>query len=67
MKNKDLREKDDQALNQLLVETQRKLFDLRQQSVTEKVEDTSQFKKGKRQIARIKTLLHERKLSNSAS
>lgn len=60
MKNKDLREKDDQALNQLMVETQRKLFDLRTLSVTEKVEDTSQFKKGKRQIARIKTILHER-------
>jgi large subunit ribosomal protein L29 len=33
----------------------RKLFDLRTQSVTEKIEDVSQFKKIRRDIARLKT------------
>lgn len=61
-KTKDLREKDVEALQQLLKDEQRRLFDLRTQSVTEKVEDTSQFKKGKRQVARLKTLIREREL-----
>jgi len=33
----------------------RRLFDLRTQGVTEKIEDTSQFKKIRRAIARLKT------------
>jgi large subunit ribosomal protein L29 len=33
----------------------RKLFDLRSQAVTEKIEDVSQFKKIRRDIARLKT------------
>lgn len=58
--NKDLREKDDAALEKLLAEKQRHLFDLRVQSVTEKVEDTSLLGKARQDIARIKTLLHQR-------
>lgn len=33
----------------------RRLYDLRTQSVTEKIEDTSQFRKIRRDIARLKT------------
>lgn len=34
---------------------QRKLYDLRVQAVTEKIEDPSQFKKVRKDIARLKT------------
>jgi len=33
----------------------RRIFDLRTQSVTEKIEDVSQFRKHRRDIARLKT------------
>jgi len=39
---------------------QRRLFDLRCQAVTEKIEDPSQFRKIKRDIARLKTEQHAR-------
>ncbi|MBK8913807.1 MAG: 50S ribosomal protein L29 [Phycisphaerales bacterium] len=38
----------------------RRLFDLRSQSVTEKLEDPTQLGKTRRDIARILTVLHER-------
>jgi large subunit ribosomal protein L29 len=43
-----------------------KLFDLRTQAVTAKVEDTSQFRKTRRDIARLLTELHERRRSAKA-
>jgi len=42
----------------------RRLYDLRSQAVTEKIEDTSQFKKIRRDIARLKT---ERRQRGSAA
>ncbi len=39
---------------------QRRLFDLRCQAVTEKIEDPSQFRKIKSDIARLKTEQHHR-------
>ncbi len=45
----------------------RKLFDLRTQSVTEKIEDTSQFRKIRRDIARLKTERRARQLAQEAS
>ncbi len=59
---KAMRGKDDQVLNKELTAMQRKLFDLRTQGVVEKLDDPSQIKKTRRDIARLKTLLHERKL-----
>jgi len=41
----------------------RKLFDLRSQSVTEKVEDVSQFTQMRRDIARLKTERRARELA----
>jgi large subunit ribosomal protein L29 len=38
----------------------RHLFDLRAQAVTEKLEDSTQLTKTKRDIARLLTVLHER-------
>ncbi len=43
----------------------RKLFDLRSQSVTEKIEDVSQFSKIRRDISRLKTVRRERELEKA--
>jgi large subunit ribosomal protein L29 len=39
----------------------RRLFDLRAQTVTEKIEDTSQFKKTRKDLARVLTEMTARK------
>jgi large subunit ribosomal protein L29 len=61
MKAKEIREKDDEALQHELVEKQKHLFDLRTQAVTEKLEDPTQIGKTRREIARIKTIVAQRK------
>ena len=38
----------------------RRMFDLRSQSVTEKIEDTSQFRKSRKDLARVLTELSSR-------
>ena len=63
IKAKEYREKDDDTLKRELSALQRKHFDLRTQQVVEKLEDPSQLKKTKRDIARLKTLMRERELS----
>jgi len=60
MKIKEIQEKDTTQLRHDLVERQRHLFDLRTQSVTEKLEDPSQIRKTRKDIARIKTVLKQR-------
>lgn len=42
---------------------QRKVFDLRVKSVTEKIEDPSEFRKVRRDIARLKTEARARELA----
>lgn len=56
--------KDDQLKDEL-ASLQKKLFDLRTQTVTDKVVDTSQFLKTRRNIARINTELRSRQLAAS--
>ena len=46
-----------------LEELQRRLFDLRSQAVTEKLENSKAVTNVKRDIARIKTIMRERELS----
>jgi len=46
---------------------ERKLFDLRSQAATEKLADTSQFKKLRKEIARLKTETRVRTLTKAAS
>jgi large subunit ribosomal protein L29 len=60
MKIKEIKDKDDAALRTELAEKQRHLFDLRTQGVTEKLEDPTQMGKTRKDIARIKTVLHQR-------
>ena len=61
MKPKEIRDKETPAIQLELKELQKKLYELRTQSSTEKVEDTSQFRKARRSIARMKTILKQRK------
>ena len=60
MKAKEIREKDDEALQHELVEKQKHMFDLRTQAVTEKLEDPTQIGKTRRDIARVKTIIAQR-------
>jgi len=62
MTTKELREKETGHLKHELVEQQKHLFELRSQAVTEKLEDPSQLKKTRKQIARMKTVLRQREL-----
>ena len=57
-----VREKENAQLTQELAERVRHLFDLRSQAVTEKLEDPSQLRKTRKEIARIKTVLREREI-----
>lgn len=59
---KAVREKENEQLTHELAERVRHLFDLRSQAVTEKLEDPSQLRKTRKEIARIKTVLREREL-----
>ena len=56
----ELREQSTEQLELLLKETQQNLFRLRLQSETERLEAPSEIIKAKREIARIKTILHLR-------
>ena len=60
MKITEIRELNNDELHAELDRLRRHLFDLRSQSVTEKLEDGSQLTKTKRDIARIFTVLEER-------
>ena len=62
MKTKEIREKNDEALEHELRDRQKHLFDLRSQAVTEKLEDPSQLLKVRRDIARMKTILRQRQI-----
>lgn len=63
MKINEIKNMSDAELQVVLANLKRKIFDLRSQSVTEKLEDTAQVTKTKRDIARISTVIRERELS----
>jgi len=65
MTAKELREKETDVLQLELTNQTKHLFDLRSQATTEKLEDPTQIGKTRRSIARIKTLLHQRKLETA--
>jgi len=62
MKLKEMREKETGHLLHELGEQQKQLFTLRTQAVTEKLEDPSQLRKARKEIARLKTILRQRDL-----
>jgi len=66
MKASEIREMNPDELGDELETLERRLFEIRTQAVTEKLEDPTQLRKIKREIARLKTVLHERELAQSA-
>ncbi len=60
MKISEIREYSTEELHNILKDKREYLFSLRAQAVTEKLEDPSQIKKTKRDIAKILTVLNER-------
>ena len=64
-KAKEYRERDAAALTAELAEKHKHMFNLRSQAVTEKLEDPSQLKKTRKEIARIKTIQRQRELESA--
>ena len=67
MKASEIREMNPDELVDELESLQRRLFDIRTQAVTEKLEDPSQLTKAKRDVARLKTIIRERELEKQES
>ena len=59
---KELRDKENGHLEHELTDKLKHMFDLRSQAVTEKLEDPSQLRKTKKEIAQIKTILRQRQI-----
>ena len=62
MKVQHYREMSHDELESQLEQLQRHLFDLRSQAVTEKLENSKAVINTRRDIARIKTVMHEKQL-----
>ena len=60
MRAKELRDLSNDELDRRLVETRQELFNLRFQSATGQLENTTRLKLARREIARILTVQHER-------
>lgn len=60
MRARDLRDLSDEELVDKLAETRQELFNLRFQSATGALENTTRLKLAKREIARILTVQHAR-------
>lgn len=60
MKATDLRKKDDAELGKELLDLRKAQFSLRMQLATQQLSNTSQVSKLRKDIARIKTIQHER-------
>ena len=67
MKAKEVHKLSDEELVIEVSRLRRKLFDLRVQSVTEKIQDTSQFGNTKRDVARLLTEQSHRQRAATAS
>ena len=63
MKASELREMNPDELVDELENYKRRLFEIRTQAVTEKLEDPCQLTKTRQNIARIKTILRQRELA----
>jgi len=60
MKISEVRQLSDEELRSELERLRRRLFDIRSQAVTEKLEDPTLLTKGRRDIARVLTVMRER-------
>lgn len=66
MKANDLRAKNDEELSTLLLELRRKQFNMRMQAGFGQPARPSDIREARRDIARIKTILQERRQGNAA-
>ena len=60
MKAKQLREMSQDELQSTLTDLEKRLFELRSQAVTEKLENSKGIINVRRDIARLRTVMHER-------
>jgi len=60
MESKDLRERATEDLVALRDTTKKELFTYRMKNLTNQLDDTSLLRKGRKDIARIEAILHER-------
>lgn len=61
MTPREVREKPDEELRELLKTCRKALFNLRFRGATDRVENTAEFGRTRRDIARIETILRERR------
>ncbi len=66
MKASELRDKDDSALGRELTDLLKAQFGLRMQIATQQLSNTSQLKKVRRDIARVRTVMTEKASTTSA-
>jgi large subunit ribosomal protein L29 len=66
MKAEDLRAKSVDELNEQLLQLKREQFNLRFQQASGQLENTARVRQVRRDIARIKTLLHEKNRQTAA-
>jgi large subunit ribosomal protein L29 len=66
MEGAEVRKMRDEEIKLELEKLKSRAFDLRAQSVTEKVEDTSQFRKVRKDIARLLTERRSRQMAKAA-
>jgi large subunit ribosomal protein L29 len=67
MKTKDLRQKSDAELGEELLKLRREQFNLRMQAATGQGAKPDQHGKVRKNIARLKTILHERATANKGT
>ena len=67
MKARDIREMNPDELDDELESLRRRLFEIRTQAVTEKLEDPSMLTKAKRDIARLLTVMRQREIQADQS
>ena len=65
MKANEVHKFNDEEVSLEIDRLRKRMFDLRTQKVTDKIEDTSQFKKTRRDIARLMTEQRSREISKS--
>lgn len=67
MKAKDLREKSTEDLRDLEKGTRKEIFESKFKNFTNRLDDTSAIRKGKRDLARILTVLGSQKKAKTSS
>jgi len=67
MKASELRERTDEGLEELEEQLQNELFQLEMKHQTGQLQETSRLKEIRRDIARVKTILRERELTDEDS